>query len=76
MLKGEESGPPSLDLHHIELQDAIVDSRQALRVLLAKAEFADAECMKICATALLNCLHRFPGDKNQIYRSIFLRVHI
>ncbi|VDP13703.1 unnamed protein product [Heligmosomoides polygyrus] len=52
------------------LDDAIVDSRQALRVLLAKAEFADAECMKICATALLNCLHRFPGDKNQIYRCL------
>ncbi|KAK6047391.1 hypothetical protein COOONC_15104, partial [Cooperia oncophora] len=52
------------------LDDAIVDSRQALRDLLAKAEFADAECMRICARALLNCLHRFPSDKNQIYRCL------
>nr|CDJ95743.1 HEAT domain containing protein [Haemonchus contortus] len=52
------------------LDDAIVDSRQALRDLLAKAEFADAECMRICSRALLNCLHRFPSDKNQIYRCL------
>ncbi|KAK6027848.1 HEAT repeat protein [Ostertagia ostertagi] len=52
------------------LDDAIVDSRQALRDLLAKAEFADAECMRICSRALLNCLHRFPADKNQIYRCL------
>ncbi|KAK6012699.1 hypothetical protein OSTOST_22128 [Ostertagia ostertagi] len=52
------------------VEDAIVDSRQALRDLLAKAEFADAECMRICSRALLNCLHRFPADKNQIYRCL------
>ncbi|CAJ0596200.1 unnamed protein product [Cylicocyclus nassatus] len=52
------------------LDDAIIDSRQALRELLTKAEFADAECMRICARALLNCLHRFPADKNSIYRCL------
>uniref|UniRef100_A0A0R3PKC3 Integrator complex subunit 4 n=1 Tax=Angiostrongylus costaricensis TaxID=334426 RepID=A0A0R3PKC3_ANGCS len=49
------------------LDDAVVDSRQALRQLLSKAEFADAECMRLCSRALLNCLHRFPSDKNHIY---------
>ncbi|EYB97070.1 hypothetical protein Y032_0143g2371 [Ancylostoma ceylanicum] len=52
------------------LDDAILDSRQALRELLSKAEFADAECMRVCSRALLNCLHRFPSDKNQIYRCL------
>ncbi|KIH56190.1 HEAT repeat protein, partial [Ancylostoma duodenale] len=52
------------------LDDAILDSRQALRELLSKAEFADAECMRVCARALLNCLHRFPSDKSQIYRCL------
>ncbi|KAK6731604.1 hypothetical protein RB195_007834 [Necator americanus] len=52
------------------LDDAIVDSRQALRELLCKAEFADAECMRVCSRALLNCLHRFPSDKTHIYRCL------
>ncbi|KAJ1373351.1 hypothetical protein KIN20_035726 [Parelaphostrongylus tenuis] len=52
------------------LDDAIIDSRQALRQLLSKAQFADAECMRLCSRALLNCLHRFPSDKNQIYRCL------
>ncbi|KAK5968282.1 Integrator complex subunit 4, partial [Trichostrongylus colubriformis] len=26
--------------------------------------------MRICSRALLNCLHRFPADKNQIYRCL------
>ncbi|RCN23653.1 hypothetical protein ANCCAN_30660 [Ancylostoma caninum] len=52
------------------LDDAILDSRQALRELLSKAEFADAECMRVCSRALLNCLHRFPSDKSQIYRCL------
>ncbi|KJH49917.1 HEAT repeat protein [Dictyocaulus viviparus] len=49
------------------LDDAIIDSRQALRQLLSKAVFADAECMRLCSRALLNCLNRFPNDKNDIY---------
>ncbi|VDL62677.1 unnamed protein product [Nippostrongylus brasiliensis] len=35
------------------LDDAVVDSRQALRDLLAKAEFADAECMHIAKLILV-----------------------
>lgn len=44
------------------------DSRQALRELLAKGEFADAECLKMTTRALINCLQRFPSDKEMIFK--------
>lgn len=49
------------------VQDAMYESRQALRELLAKGEFADVECMKLTTRALINCLQRFPTDKDQIF---------
>ncbi|PAV88208.1 hypothetical protein WR25_05228 [Diploscapter pachys] len=45
-------------------------SRQAMRDLLSKAEFADSDCLKLCTKSLLNCLQRFPNDKEDIYNCI------
>ncbi|CAI4230085.1 unnamed protein product [Auanema sp. JU1783] len=50
------------------LDDAMWESRQALRDLLCKAEFADLDCMKLVVKALLQCLHRFPADREKIYK--------
>lgn len=52
------------------------ESRQALRDLLGKGEFADAECMKMTTRALINCLQRFPSDKDMIFRCLYNYMNI
>ncbi|EGT35183.1 hypothetical protein CAEBREN_31156 [Caenorhabditis brenneri] len=49
------------------LDDAMPESRQAMRELLKRAQFADVECVEMCVKALLACLKRFPKDKEQVY---------
>lgn len=49
------------------LDDAMPESRQAMRELLKRAQFVDVNCVEMCVRALLACLKRFPRDKEQIY---------
>ncbi|VDN58270.1 unnamed protein product [Dracunculus medinensis] len=53
------------------LDDALPDSREALRILLGKSTLASVECLRFCVEALLNCLRRFPIDRSSIYLLIF-----
>ncbi|KAF1771770.1 hypothetical protein GCK72_003598 [Caenorhabditis remanei] len=49
------------------LDDAMPDSRQAMRELLKRAQFTDVNCVEMCVKALLACMKRFPKDKEQVY---------
>uniref|UniRef100_A0A1I7UZS8 Kin17_mid domain-containing protein n=1 Tax=Caenorhabditis tropicalis TaxID=1561998 RepID=A0A1I7UZS8_9PELO len=49
------------------LDDAMPESRQAMRELLKRAQFTDVACVEMCVKALLACLQRFPKDKEQVY---------
>lgn len=49
------------------LDDAMPESRQAMRELLKRAQFADVDCVEMCVKALLACIRRFPKDKEQVY---------
>ncbi|CAI2293392.1 unnamed protein product [Caenorhabditis sp. 36 PRJEB53466] len=49
------------------LDDAMPESRQAMRELLKRAQFVDVSCIELCVRALLACLKRFPKDKEQVY---------
>ncbi|CAJ0578289.1 unnamed protein product, partial [Mesorhabditis spiculigera] len=52
------------------LDDAMPETRQALRVLLVKGDFADVECIRACIRALLLCMKRYPQDRQQVYKCL------
>ncbi|KAH7729106.1 integrator complex subunit 4 [Aphelenchoides avenae] len=54
------------------LDDATADSRLALHELLSKSNLADAACIRQCLKSLLHSLHRFPSDKQSIFRCLSL----
>lgn len=56
-----------LDTIFTVLDDALPDSREALRVLLSKATMSSPECIRYAVKALHNCMHRFPVDRESIF---------
>uniref|UniRef100_A0A0N5AJR0 Rapamycin-insensitive companion of mTOR n=1 Tax=Syphacia muris TaxID=451379 RepID=A0A0N5AJR0_9BILA len=50
--------------------DKLLDSREALRLLLAKANLGTSECLKCCLKALLNCMRLYPIDRQPTYRCL------
>lgn len=52
------------------LDDKLLDSREALRLLLAKANVGTSEGLKCCLKALLNCMRLYPIDRQPTYRCL------
>uniref|UniRef100_A0AAF5RWR3 Integrator complex subunit 4 n=1 Tax=Wuchereria bancrofti TaxID=6293 RepID=A0AAF5RWR3_WUCBA len=50
------------------LDDAFPDSREALRVLLSRSTVGTPDCLLYVAKALLNCMRRFPIDRQSIFK--------
>nr|CTP81933.1 Bm6175, isoform b [Brugia malayi] len=50
------------------LDDAFPDSREALRVLLSRSTLGTPDCLLYVAKALLNCMRRFPIDRQSIFK--------
>ncbi|MFH4980117.1 hypothetical protein AB6A40_006826 [Gnathostoma spinigerum] len=49
------------------LDDALPDSREALRELLKNAQLESPGCVEYSVKALLNCLQRFPLDRLSVF---------
>lgn len=52
----------------IAFKDAFPDSREALRVLLSRSTLGTPDCLLYVAKALLNCMRRFPIDRQSIFK--------
>ncbi|MCP9260182.1 hypothetical protein DINM_003359 [Dirofilaria immitis] len=50
------------------LDDVFPDSREALRVLLSKSTLGTPDCLRYVVKALLNCMRRFPIDRQSIFK--------
>ncbi|VDN17022.1 unnamed protein product [Gongylonema pulchrum] len=50
------------------LDDALPDSREALRVLLSKSTLGTPDCLRYTVEALLKCMKRFPIDRHSIFK--------
>ncbi|VBB26988.1 unnamed protein product [Acanthocheilonema viteae] len=50
------------------LDDAFPDSREALRVLLSRSTLGTPDCLRYVVKALLNCMRRFPIDRQSIFK--------
>ncbi|VDK63460.1 unnamed protein product, partial [Onchocerca ochengi] len=50
------------------LDDAFPDSREALRVLLSRSTLGTPDCLRYAIKALLNCMRRFPIDRQSIFK--------
>ncbi|EJD76202.1 integrator complex subunit 4 [Loa loa] len=50
------------------LDDALPDSREALCVLLSRSTLGTPDCLRYVVKALLNCMRRFPIDRQSIFK--------
>ncbi|VDM94922.1 unnamed protein product, partial [Thelazia callipaeda] len=48
--------------------DALPDSREALRILLSESTLGTPDCLRCVVKALLNCMKRFPIDRQSVFR--------
>uniref|UniRef100_A0A0R3RTZ7 Integrator complex subunit 4 n=1 Tax=Elaeophora elaphi TaxID=1147741 RepID=A0A0R3RTZ7_9BILA len=53
------------------LDDAFPDSREALRVLLSRSTLGTPDCLRYVVKALLNCMKRFPIDRQSVFKYLF-----